>query len=410
MSSSSINLSLNGSITTCTTTTPEYLKNNTFLKFLDFLLPILRLELNIVKDALIIFDLKVQSRKQYGDTLHLASGTIDEMLKFFPNKEDAMKPLLSKLSSFPFGADKRTVQFLDVLIILTLLTRGPLREKAKLLYSYFALAEPEGMLEYEHAGLINKVGSCLRKINAIRPMDISADDARYLADLARRNEEDGTYHRSLNFSNFYHWITNSSETSPAYQFIRLFNRLLHITRSLDAKADAIASIVHDVTCKPDKTIGVPKFNRSNLIIQEHIPRIIFCTCHSVSFVLPTAEAFLSNVYAFVEKVQIAPNPLYEYTHKGTTKKNEAAATNECCVKTYRVPSHQKVYTPAFPHERCSKRNRVYCPSFQVTVSNLIPSTEYYITLYTWQIRFPSIRVTTPNMPPLLTEENDNVSL
>jgi hypothetical protein len=385
------------------------LKSNTFLSFLDSLLPYLRLDLSVVKDALVIYDLKVSTRTQYGDTLHLAAGTVEEIVKYFPGKEDTLKPLAYKLSAFPFGAKKRTVQFLDVLIILTLLTKGPLREKARLLYSFFALAEPEGMLEYEHAGLIQKVGACLKKIDAIRPLDLTADDARYLADLARRNDEEGGYHKSLNFSNFFNWITHSNETNPAFQFIRLVNRLMFITRTLDAKTNAIAAMLHDITNPPDASIGVPKFSSNNLVLQEPIPQIVFCTNKGISFLLPSNKAYFTDVYVHIEKVQVAPYPLFEVSNKELAKGSAAAEVDQCCTRAYHIVTRQHIYSPNFPHDSCLHQNQVEIPSFQVTVPNLSPGTDYFLTLYTADVRYSPVKVRTPDVAPMLPQEGEEVS-
>lgn len=387
-----------------------YLKSNTFLSFFDFLLPYLRLELTVVKDALLIYDLKVSARTQYGDTLHLAAGTVEEIIKYFPGKEGVLQPLVHKLSAFPFGAKQRTVQFLDVLIVLTLLTKGALHEKARLLYSFFALAEPEGMLEYEHAGLIQKVGTCLKKIDAIRPLDLSADDARYLADLARRNEEGG-YHKSLNFNNFFHWITTSPETSPAFQFIRLVNRLLQVARTLDAKSNAISSMLNDITNPPDASIGVPKFSSNNLLLQDYIPQIVFCNSKSISFLLPSSKAYYTDVFVQIEKTQVAPQPLFEAANnKAHAQRNTPAAEVEsCCTKTYHIVTRQHIYAPKFPHARCVRQNQVDIPSFQVTVSRLVPGTEYFLTLYTSDLRFPPVHIRTPDAAPMLPQDDAEVS-
>jgi hypothetical protein len=298
---------------------------------------------------------------------------------------------------------------MDVLIILTLLTKGKLQDKARLLYSFFALAEPEGMLEYEHAGLIQKVGACLKKIDAIRPLDLTADDARYLADLARRNGEEGGYHKSLNFSNFFRWITHSNETSPVFQFIRLVNRLLHITRTLDAKTNAIASMLHDITNPPDASIGVPKFSKNSLLLQDHIPQIVFCSNRGVSFLLPSSKAYYTDVYVHIEKTQTAPYPLYEITSKDLAKRNTAAEVEQCCTKAYHIVTRQHIYSPKFPHASCVHQNQIDVPSFQVTVPNLTPGTDYFLTLYSPDVRFPPVKVRTPDVAPMLPQEDEEVS-
>jgi hypothetical protein len=386
----------------------DYLKSNSFLKFLDSLLPYFRLELNVVKEALVIFDLQVRSRSQYGDTLHLAAGTVSEILTYFPTKKEELKPLLIKLSDQPYGAEKRTVQFLDVLIVLTLLTRGSLKQKAQLLYSFFALAEPEGMLEYEHAGLIQKVGNCFKKIDAIRPLDLTVDDARYLADIARRNEEEGGYYRSLNFNNFFHWITHSKETNPAFQFVRLLNRLLHIARTLDAKTNAIASMLYDITNPPDSSLGVPKFSANDLILQDFVPQIVFCSSQRVSLLLPTCKAFYSDVYVQIEKTQVAPFPLFDVTSKDLAKCSAGADSTQCCSKVYYIVSRQRVYSPSFPHDSCLYQNQVDIQSFQVIIPNLNPGTEYFLTLYTPDLRFPPVKLRTPDVAPMLQESMNEV--
>ena len=167
-------------------------------------------------------------------------------------------------------------------------------------------------------------------------------------------------------------------------------------------------MLYDITNPPDSSLGVPKFSANDLILQDFVPQIVFCSSQRVSLLLPTCKAFYSDVYVQIEKTQVAPFPLFDVTSKDLAKCSAGADSTQCCSKVYYIVSRQRVYSPSFPHDSCLYQNQVDIQSFQVIIPNLNPGTEYFLTLYTPDLRFPPVKLRTPDVAPMLQESMNEV--
>jgi hypothetical protein len=279
---------------------------------------------------------------------------------------------------------------MDVLIVLTILTRGKLKEKCQILYNFFALSEPEGMLESEHAQMMSRVAQCLKKIGALKRMEVTEDDSSYFAFLARIKDDGKGFHPSLSFQQFFHWIQSSIETSPAFTFVRTINRLLEICLTLDARIDSVTAIISDVVRNTDKEFGVIKPNFPSSARREMHPRVFYISCDTLSLLLPSEGVRGKNLYVQIETIQNVIYPHYQ-----PTKRLQAMRLDQhpqlCCERTVRVPIRRRVFESPPPlGASCPKH-----PSFRVDIeSDLLPDTTYIITFYTAESYFPPVSVKT----------------
>jgi len=112
----------------------KYKLSASVLKLLDFLLPLLRLDINIVKNAIENFHGTEYAKT--GKPLHSFYLPAAEALSFLKSNLIAVGPLISCLSDTVPYVGQRT-RLLDVLTVLTIVVRAPLLDKAKLLFEWF---------------------------------------------------------------------------------------------------------------------------------------------------------------------------------------------------------------------------------------------------------------------------------
>lgn len=372
------------------------LLNNDLVRFVDSILPYFQLSLNHVKEAIALYNTRKSTRANiYGDTIQMCTEPINDCLNYFPACQKEARLLMEALC-----VDKRSqvplVRLLDVLILLTIISRGRMKEKSELLYSFFAVAEPEGMLEYEHAGLIFGIATCLKRIGALKHLDLTEEDAAHLAFLARIRTDGQGFYPSLSFSQFFHWIQNSIESNLIFTFVRQINRLLEICVSMDSRLDALALMLTDITTYSDKGIGLPKLDTFSTVFVERTPQLIFLNVDSVSFLLPRDPIAKADLYVQIDFVHHPPHERYELAKRLKSRLREFDA-QKCCDKTFMTPSRRKVYAPPMCHSAL-KTSQPGATSLSMRIEiagDLQPETEYIFTFYSRTVRFPPLLIKMP---------------
>jgi hypothetical protein len=367
------------------------LARNELIKFIDFIIPLTRVPLAVPRGIIEKYKIDQKTRSLlHGDTIDVWEESLSTLPSLLPDHLcDELAPLITAL------CEKRSMvqphvpslRLLDLVIVLTILGNGKLRDKAQLLYSLFATSEPEGLLEWEHSRLIQRISSCLKKIGALKGSEISADDANYLAFLARIKEERRGFHLSLSFQEFFHWIQNSPETAPAFLFIRLINRLIRITQTLNQRADSLTSLLSEITADnfSTQTIHILKLSSSHVFLPL-CPVLIHLTDKSAHFILrhrtaehPSPASLRSpneHYYLQIETV----HPITE-TERSTER--------------YYVTTTRQEISPVFSKSLSTMRLDV--------LHSLSPDTAYLLTFYTSSgTRFPVISLRTKPHHTMLT--------
>lgn len=358
--------------------------HNELVQFIDFILPFTQIPLDVVHEMIEHYhhEKRIQSLL-HGDHLQVWEVPLHQISAYYPPQyEETLAPLTKQLAEkSPSDSNVKLIKLLDLLILLTILCRGKLRDKAQLLFSYYAVHEPEGMLEWEHSQFIQRVSSCLKKIGAIKGSEISVHDANYLAFLARVKEGGRGFHLSLTFNDFFHWIQNSSETSPAFVFIRLINHFLRICQTLDSRIDSLSSFIAEVTSDnfSTQTMQVPKLS-SSYKFAPACPYLLFLTDKSVHFILQPPEC--SDVSSETYYVRI--DTIHPFSQSSFVISNHER-TPACCEKYYIKSAFQKL-TPIVSYQSTIRLDIDRC---------LLPDTHYHFTFYTSsEIRYPVISAKT----------------
>jgi hypothetical protein len=377
--------------------------NNELVKFIDFLLPFTRIPIAVIQEMIRRYYEQQQLRSLlHGDTLQVWEEELESMSAagYYPSEyHEIIFPLLQKLAVKPLTHHTKTVKILDLLIILTILCHGKLREKSQLLYSYFAINEPEGMLEWEHSQLIQRVSTCLKKIGAIKSSEISVDDAKHLAFLARIKEDRRGFYPSLSFNEFFHWIQNSTETSPAFIFIRLINQFLRICQTLNQRMDSLTSLLSEITSEnfSTQTIAVPKLS-SNHTLLPLCPHLLLLTDKTAHFILRYTPRFLESLTSS-EDYFVQIDTIHPMSHYMPAPPSEHKSS--CCEKFYTTTTRHKL-VPIVSRNSATTRLDV--------VHELTPDTPYLVTFYTASgFRFPVVSLRTkPSLTTLTKSTESNV--
>lgn len=103
------------------------------------------------------------------------------------------------------------------------------------------------MTELEHSVFIQRAAKCLHNIKLFGLIEITRDDARYSATLARV-KTDGMkikFIPGLNFEEFCIWIRSSKESELIFRFFKVFERLIDTLGALRNRTNSIYNIMKE---------------------------------------------------------------------------------------------------------------------------------------------------------------------
>ena len=375
------------------------LANNELVRFIDKIMPFFQLSLQDVKEAIAIFNQKKGGQSSTsGDMIQMCTESIQDCLHYFPTCKDVVCDLMTLLC-INKGSAEPLVRLIDVLIAMTITSRGRMKEKSELLYSLFAVAEPEGMLEYEHAGFIYSVACCLKSLGALQHLDLTEEDAAHLAFLARIKTDKQGFHPSLSFSQFFRWVQNSTESNVIFTFVRDINRLLEICVSMTSRVEALSVMLNDITLTSDKGIAIPKLNATLLEYVNRSPYLSFMSSHHLSFLLPAALIGHDDLYLDMAYVHWPPRQRYELTKRLKARLGPHGQP-QCCEKSYRTHSRRKVRSAPNLSLPLGSQDRVLPPSIRIDIMDgFHADADYILTFYSSVRRFPPLLVRPPSRPP-----------
>ena len=104
------------------------------------------------------------------------------------------------------------------------------------------------MDEVEHRTLIYRVMECMKKIRLAQLLDITMDDAKYLALVARakyRHNNEISFIPGLNYQDFIEWVKNTPECNTFFTLIIVWNRLVSAVTMLDNRSTAAFDIMEE---------------------------------------------------------------------------------------------------------------------------------------------------------------------
>jgi hypothetical protein len=299
----------------------ESLKNDGFIKLIDDIIPLFRLNYTIVSEIRQLIEIKENLSNISFQNLEFHIWTIDDCITFFKDKSLTVPSILLKLN------EHNKIKLLDLIIVLTLFTKGPIKDKCNMLYNFFAVSEPEGLLEREHVTMLIKTVNCLVKIGVLKSLDFTEDDAKHIAFLGRICEDGSKFYPSLSFQEFYAWVSNSTEVNAIFKSVRLLNRLLEICITLDNRAVSVSHLLNTIKSLADNSNVVKSTDSSAPLGDSYV---IYRGISELSFILFSADWQISqeskDFFIQIEKRVNVPRPFYVKTKRLADRSNDRART------------------------------------------------------------------------------------
>ena len=136
------------------------------------------------------------------------------------------------------------VPLLDILTILSLLSRGKMEEKAEVLFKLYNFTENGRMSELELIRFILKVSELFVKLKLVGSLEISLDDARYFVHLARLKGHEKCFNKEVEVTDgpegmipyfqlqdFQHFLQTNQVTLVIFKTIDTLTRCPSLPRS-----------------------------------------------------------------------------------------------------------------------------------------------------------------------------------
>jgi len=365
------------------------------LKHLDALKPVLQLDFNYVK---LVYERLTKSKPAH-ILLNYYDVLVADVLKIFPNQTTIMQNLvvIFQLHKPHVGM---SIMVLDVLTILCVLTTGSVTEKSKLLFAMYNINQTGLMDEMEHVNFILRITDCMRKLKLMSLLDITAQDAKFIALEARVKHENNqmTFVPGLYVADFTRWVQTSKECQTLFKFTKVLSRLVDSLHALENRSNALLGIMESKNEYEPNARFVPPLD----MFKECQPTrasvyVVFRSQTQVSLSLPLLNLLESEIFIKLDKIIPCVHTRYEIP-RSILKRNVAVwkankvPDLECCRKGVLLTSYRSQYVNS------SLRQRDHIPFERVDIFDLDAGSVYYITIYTSTVQFRTIKVHTQRAP------------
>lgn len=377
-------------------------KAHNVLKYIDILKPILILpleDINVIYNDLISYKPKHITFNYY----HIL---VSELRQKIPNHYNKFLFVINKLS-FEKPLVGTSILLLDLLTILCILTNGSIEDKARMLFSWYNHNQSGLMDEAEHQYFIIRACDSLKKLRLIGYIDITIEEASYMALEARVKYQNNeiTFVPGLKLKDFIKWIMANKECNALFRFSIILNRLIETLVLIESRTNGLVDIMNTKKVYKYDALPVPNPEAIKcLTIQSDIPIYIVYRSQTItSICIPWR---LSDCQT-IKEIYIKYDKLVPYIEKHFTipetilnRNIEIYKTNtdpklKCCQKLMYLTSYQKHVI-----EDSIDSRKFDIPFQRIDVLNLDHSSLYNLTLYTNTIQYRTIQVETLPMHSL----------
>jgi hypothetical protein len=393
------------------------------LQYLDLFKPFLTIPLKTLQD----FENDLMKKIPLNVTLEFWSVPTASCRLYFPESfisGELLQTLLEKLAFTISETLYIHVCILDVITCLCLLLNGAWKDKMTMIFKWYNLNQTGLMEEEEHFLCLRRIGHCLRKLKFIGAMELTDDDAKFLAVEARimvdtkrnQNKEKqqlASFRPGLYIDDFISWSESNHVCKLVFEFIRVFQRLLDMLALLDMRCDKLHSISEAKQNEQKKSFPVP-IELPNIIKKKMINynttnkniTLVYCDANRVSFFvknerLPHHRGLQERIYARVDREIDFPDVFQQSISPNIISRNklrnDAIYTQGLrCFRKYYTVSSVRLATTA-PTPTTTRPGNPTTIAKRLDVPMLDPSSQYCITLFNERGEtFRSIRIKTPS--------------
>jgi len=239
--------------------------HHALLRHIDsHVLPLIRIDFGAVLAALDAYCDGNRNPEVVDRYLHVESAA-----QYFPGAVRGEIHRISKLLAVdvPRGdghnLQEKRVNMLDILLTLTVLVRGSLEEKSRLLFNWFDFSHSGMLTEAELTIFLQRTANCLARIQVISSFEIGQADARHMALLARV-KPDGSMVAEVSLERFIEFLDTNRATQTIRRILRIIDRLLHRISDLGHRIHQAHRVVEAKRVSIDEShAAVPRFDSIN---------------------------------------------------------------------------------------------------------------------------------------------------
>ena len=259
-------------------------KLQTLCGVIDPLLAVMRLQFPVVKAA---YKSYLSQLRQQHDINRVFLHTEEVLIFFSPNEVDVLRPIVEKLEEkSPKG--ESLVPLVDVFTILTMILRGEISEKGIFLFELYNLSKQSILSETEHALMIFRMSTSLRKIGILGRLDFTMDDIKHAAFIARYIPDRDVFVPGLSPEELTDWLTTSNVGKAASGFISVLTRLLKVCLRLDGKAASLLAWLEQMTTHHEFDLPIPRLDFSTASLHPSRVFVVYRGINTVSLALSSS--------------------------------------------------------------------------------------------------------------------------
>jgi len=202
-----------------------------------FVLPLLRADLPVVREAVANYS-KSKGAPNL-NRLEEAELTFECLAALFPASYLDLLASMFRYLCYSVNLIGEHVSFLDILQVLTIFCRGSVEEKGTLLFELFNFTGSGRMSELELIRFIVKASDNFQKLKLTGALEVTMDDARYIAMLARVREDGSDLLPFLQLADFQRFLKTNAVTVAIMKIVDTLNRLYLTMLNLGGRASLL---------------------------------------------------------------------------------------------------------------------------------------------------------------------------
>jgi hypothetical protein len=268
-----------------------------------YILPLLRVELKIVKEAIEKFN---QSYKIKNPLNRLDINLkLQEVVSLFPPEYNKLICSIFRALSTQIDLIGFHIQLIDLLQLITIFSQGSLNDKSVILFELFNFSGSGRMSEIELIRFISKASVSFQKLKLTGTLDVSFEDAKLIALLARTENSDNKieFIPYLEQKDFYRFLETNLISKTIFKCVDTLERLYILMNKLDTRADLLLEELRKKEDPMRFRIPIPRMDILNCV--TNCGKVIFLYKDETSCTLVLRSdnlQLLSEVYVRCKKI------------------------------------------------------------------------------------------------------------
>jgi hypothetical protein len=399
----------------------QYCRSHALLRHLDVVKPLLSIPLGRLQDH----EFALLSKLPFDITLEFWSVDVAYVLSLFPTTlvdEKYLLPVVEVLSFSLVGKpDTKKICILDILTVLCILFMGDWDDKMAMMFRWYNLNNTGLMEEDEHFLMLQRVGHCFRKLKFIGPLELTDDDAKFIAlsarisfknnnfsDESRISSSTAAFRPGMYLDDFLQWSKLHDVCQLLFQFMRVFQRLIDMLVLLDLRSEKLQALSMEKLNARRYSEPIPTSMSTSIsgLVDPRV-RVVYHGMNCISLIIPNFDNIDNLIgknwkplYIKIDKEVQFDEPVQKYVPNNIISRNKILHESttlkklKCCEKTYDVTMMRQVDVLPISavQGNLSQIPMMRTEALQVNISQLELNSTYKLTIFNERKVFRSVRI------------------